>query len=136
MKRNLLKILSVILTMAFVFSFSYMAFAEEETTPETEIIIDEYTTINTTNTVITISGITATCSGRVYAKTSTNLKIKLELQQKKSGVYSTIKTWSTSKANSLSCTLSGSKAVNVLASFRVKATYTAGSETAVLYAYP
>ena len=135
MKKRLTKILSVILAVVAVFSFHSVAFAEEETTPETEIIIEEYTTIGGTSSGITISGVTATCAASLTAKKSTSLKIKMELQKKKSGSYETIKTWTATKTGTTLVT-EQKKTINVLSTYRLKTTFTAGSESTTVYTYP
>lgn len=135
MSKRVLKVMSFIMALVLMLSTSSLAFATEETTPADDEIITRYTTISNTSTAITISGITATCSGRVTAKYKTTLKIKLELQKKKSSGYETVKTWSGTKSNTTSYALEGSRAINILSKYRVKATYTAGSETTTIYAY-
>ena len=135
MSKRVLKVMSLIMALVLMLSTSSLAFATEETTPADDEIITRYTTISNTSTAINISGITATCSGMVASKYKTTLKIKLELQKKKSSGYETVKTWSGSKSNTTAYQLSGSRAINILSKYRVKATYTAGSETTTIYAY-
>lgn len=82
-----------------------------------------------------ISGITLKCSSTLYSRNSVKLSIKMELQKKKSGVYETIKTWSSSKTG-LSLTMSEKRAINLLSDYRLKTTFTAGTEKQIKYAYP
>ena len=135
MSKKLFSILSVILAAVLMLSISNFAFADNDAGKD-EIIGDRYTTISNVTTNCYISGATIHCAGTVNAKYDTTIKIKLELQKKKSGSFETIKTWSGSKANTRSYSLSGSRAINLLATYRLKATYTAGSETITVYKNP
>lgn len=104
-------------------------------TKDNNVVSPQYTTIARNSTCITISGITATCTTTMTAQYSTSLKIKMELQKKKSGVYETIETW-TSSRQGVSIGMSESRSINVLCDYRLKATFTAGSESTVVYKYP
>ena len=66
-----------------------------------------YAEINSRDVNLTISGIKATCKASLFAKKSTTLKIKLELQRN----------------------------INRLCKYRIKATFTAGSEKEIVYQY-
>lgn len=91
--------------------------------------------INKSSCFISISGITANCTSSLNARSSTKLSIKMELQKKKSGTYETIKTWSVSKTGTY-LSVAEKRAINLLADYRLKTTFTAGTETRVAYAYP
>ena len=93
-----------------------------------------YTEINSRNASLTISGIKATCTARLFAKKSTDLKIKIELQKKKSDRYETVETW-TKSGNGLKLDLQETRNINRLSKYRIKATFTAGSEKEVVYQY-
>lgn len=82
-----------------------------------------------------ISGIILKCSSTLYSRNSVKLSIKMELQKKKSGVYETIKTWSLNKTG-LSLSMSEKRAINLLSDYRLKTTFTAGTEKQIKYAYP
>lgn len=84
---------------------------------------------------LTISGINSTSIATMSASKSMSLSIKMELQKVKSGVYTTIETWSSSKTGT-SLAMEETRLINVLATYRLKVTFTAGSETIVRYAYP
>ena len=59
----------------------------------------------------------------------------MELQKLKNGNYSTIETYTkTGSGRYLDNT--ESRLINVLATYRLKVTFTAGGETVVSYAYP
>lgn len=59
----------------------------------------------------------------------------MELQKKKSGTYETVKTWSASKTGT-TVLIDEKRAINLLSDYRLKTTFTAGTETRVAYAYP
>lgn len=82
-----------------------------------------------------ISGIKATCKATLQTGKSMKLTIKMELQKLKSSTYETIKTWSSSKTGT-TLTMSESRNINIFCDYRLKITYTAGSETVVVYRYP
>lgn len=131
MKKKLIKIMSIIMAMLIALSASTVAFAETDDSSDSEIEL-RYSTIGSTGVSLTINGLTAECSSKITAKYSTSLKIKMELQKKSSGSYSTVKTWSKS-ATGVTTTLAGSKLINPLRTYRLKVTFTAGSETITVY---
>ncbi len=81
-----------------------------------------------------ISGIKAKCTATLKAKKSVNLSIKMELQKEKSNGYETVETWTSSKTGTY-LSMSESRNINVLSTYRLKVTFTAGSETEVVYRY-
>ena len=91
--------------------------------------------INKSSCFISISGITANCTSSLNTRSSTKLSIKMELQKKKSGTYETIKTWSASKTGTY-LSVAEKRTINLLSDYRLKTTFTAGTETRVTYAYP
>lgn len=93
-----------------------------------------YAEINSRDVHLTISGIKATCTARLFAKKSTALKIKMELQKKKFDRYETVETWNGSK-NGTSLIMTETRNINRLSKYRIKATFTAGSEKEVVYQY-
>lgn len=129
------KLLSLLLSLVCVFScFASTAtvMAQDDTDPE---ITPYFTTIGTLSYNFDISGITATCDAALTSKTSTNLKIVIELQKLSSGSYSTVDSWTaTRKGTALG--LEKSKVINVFSDYRMKVTFTAGSEvqTRIMYA--
>ena len=133
MKKRSFKILSFIMALIMALSFGTATFAETDDTSDNEIIY-RFDVIGSTSTSLTISGITAQCSATLGAKYSTTLKIKMELQKKSSGTYSTVKTWTKTDSGTLTA-ISGSKVINPLSTYRLKVTFTAGSETHVTYKY-
>lgn len=93
-----------------------------------------YTEINSRDASLTISGIKATCKASLFAKKPTALKIKMELQKKKSDRYETVETW-TKSGNGLKLDLQETRNINRFSKYRIKATFTAGSEKEVVYQY-
>lgn len=83
---------------------------------------------------ITISSIKATCSANMSTNRTMRLTIKMELQKKKSNGYETVKTWTSSKTGT-TLSMSESRNINALCTYRLKVTYTAGSEQVVAYKY-
>jgi len=133
MKKTSFKILSVILALLMALSIGTAAFAETDDSADIETN-NRFSVILSTATTLNISGLTANCAAQMTAKYSTSLKIKMELQKQSSGSYSTVKTWSKS-ATGIGISLEGSKVINPLSTYRLKVTYTAGSETHVTYKY-
>lgn len=133
MKKHLIRLVSLVMALLMTFSVSTVAFAEADDSTDNEIVY-RYSTISSTSIDFTISGITAECAATLGAQYSTSLKIKMELQKKSGDSYSTVKTWSKSKTGTAT-SLSGTKVINPLSTYRLKVTYTAGSETVVRYKY-
>lgn len=133
MKKYSFKILSVIMALLMALSIGTVAFAETDDSSDDEIA-NRYNTILSTGVGFEISGLTAECSAILTAQYSTSLKIKMELQKQSSGSYSTVKTW-TKSATGVSTTVAGSKIINPFSTYRLKVTFTAGSETITRYKY-
>ncbi|MFR5876136.1 MAG: hypothetical protein ACLUFN_06570 [Eubacterium sp.] len=132
-KKTFCRLFCVVLALVTVFaSSSFSAFAAVK---DEDIAVPYYTTIGTTSYGINISGITASCRASLSSKTSTTLKIVMELQKKGSSSYSTVKTWSDSRTGT-ALGVTGSKAINLLSTYRLKVTFTAGSEKVTYYDYP
>lgn len=93
-----------------------------------------YTTIETSQCTLKISGIKATCEASIKSKQSTTLKIKMELQKEKSSGYETVKTWTSSKTGT-ALAMTETRNINILYDYRLKVTFTAGSETITEYRY-
>jgi len=115
-----------------VFGISFNVFADDTSDDADNT---RYSVISSDTYKIRISGITATCSASLSASYSTSLTIKMELQKKKSGTYSTIKTWTTSRTGT-SVGIEETRTINPLSTYRLKVTFTAGSETIVRYDNP
>lgn len=129
------KLLCLLLSLVCVFScFASTAtvMAQDDTDPE---ITPYFTTIGALYYNFDISGITATCNASMSAKTSTNLKIVIELQKLSSGSYSTVDSWTATRTGT-SLALEKSKVINVFSDYRMKVTFTAGSEVQTRIMYP
>lgn len=126
--------LCILLSMMVVFcQFSALTVSAAE--DEENQIMPRLSVISSTFTSIDISGVTATCKARMTTSSSASLSIKMELQKYSSGSYSTVQTWTTSGTGT-SLSLTKTKTINILSDYRLKATYTAGSETSVVFDYP
>ena len=134
MIRKVLKsILCVAMCLMMVGSMTAMALTPDSS--DTGTVAPMYANISANSCSLTISGINSVSSAVLHAKSVMSLKIKMELQKKKSGVYQTIETWTDSRTGAV-LSMEEERLINVLASYRLKVTYTAGSETVVYYAYP
>lgn len=91
--------------------------------------------ISTNTCSLKISGINSTSIAKMTVAKSMALSIKMELQKVKSGTYTTIETWSSSKTG-VTISMEETRLINMLATYRLKVTFTAGSETIIRYAYP
>jgi hypothetical protein len=58
----------------------------------------------------------------------------MEIQKKKSSGYETVETWTTSRTG-VGVSITEKRTINALSTYRLKVTFTAGSETAVQYDY-
>lgn len=123
------------LTMCLVLCGSMTAIALNVDSSGAGTVAPIYANITTHNCSLTISGINSTSTAVLHAKSSMSLKIKMELQKKKSGIYQTIETWNASRTG-IVLTMEEDRLINILADYRLKVTFTAGSETVVYYAYP
>lgn len=84
---------------------------------------------------LTISGVNSTSSASMITNSSMSLKIKMELQKLKNGTYTTVATWSDSKTGT-TLSMSETRLINALSTYRLVVTFDAGNETVVRYAYP
>lgn len=134
LKKSFALFVSIILVITGI-NLGLTSFAETYDTPEEQIIINRYQVIADHTSGINIIGLTAKCNASMGAQYSTNLSITMELQKLSSGSYSTIKTWTASRTWT-SLELEGSKTINILNTYRLKTTFTAGNETVVVFSYP
>ena len=131
--KKIFALLLSFIVMLSVLNGGMIAYADNGS--EDDIIDSRYTYIASYHSTFVISGVTATCTARLTASSSTTISIKMELQKKKSGTYETIKTWSDSKTGT-SISLSKTKTINALSTYRLKTTFKAGNETAITYKAP
>lgn len=126
------RFIAIIMILISTFSTNVVANAKVK---NDDIISPQYAIIQSNSTSISINGIKATCTATLKSQYSTSLKIKMELQKKKSSGYETVETWTSSRTG-VSLAMSKSKNINLLYDYRLKATFTAGSESTVVYKYP
>lgn len=124
-KVSIKRTLSIVIACLMVVSFALPVFAEDI----------RYSTIDTPTASLAISGSTASCYARLTAKRSVTLKIKMILQKKIGSTWSNVQSWSASKTGA-SLTLSKTKSVTSGGNYRLKVTFTAGSETVSQTVYP
>ena len=98
--------------------------------PEQEVVQPMYQYTASTNTLLSISGSTATCKATLtgYSNTTTKVKIEMTLQKKSLLVWSDVTSWSLLVSNYKS-TLTKTKSI-ASGTYRVKAVYTAYSGSA------
>ncbi len=128
------KSLSIVLILTMLFSV-FAINSSAETIEEENTIMPRWSVLQTVATSFTISGLVATSSVVLSAKSSTSLYIKIELQKEKSTGYETIETWTKSGTGTY-LMLEEERLINILADYRIKVTCTAGGETHVKYDYP
>ncbi len=126
------KIVSFILAALVLFGASFVS-ANAAVSNEPEIS-PCYENISSKTASLTISGINADCSAVLKANASMKLTIKMELQKEKSDGYETVKTW-TDTTTGKTLSMSESRLINILYDYRLKVTFTAGTETVVVYKY-
>lgn len=129
--RKISVIISVVMALLMALSASFVSYAK---TVDDNSAQPYYVNIKSPYAAITKSGITVTAMAKLVAQKSMQLKIVMELQKKKSGVYETIKTWSASKTGTR-LAMSEKRNINILCDYRLKVTFTAGNETSVVYRY-
>lgn len=134
MKKNILKVVSVALVVMTVFLTCACAFASgtDDTVKEEPM---RYTYINAATLTFGITGVTARCAASLTAKKSTSLQIVMTLQKQNSnGTWSNVQTWSKT-GTGVSLHFEKDKLINVLNTYRLKGTFTAGGETTTIYRY-
>ena len=95
---------------------------------------ERFTIIASVSGSIVKSGITVTCGARLTARYSTNLSIVMVLQKSTSNGWTDVKTW-TKTGTGTSLNTEESKTINIFSTYRLKVTFTAGSENHTNYYY-
>lgn len=135
MKKSVLKIISVVLVVMTVFLTCCCAFASGTSDDAGDEIPVRYTNIGAAGLTFAISGVTAHCAATLTAKKSMSLQIVMTLQKKNSnGTWSNVKTWSKT-GTGVGIDLTQTRVINVLSTYRLKGTFTAGGETTTIYRY-
>ena len=101
---------------------------------EQEVDGVKYSTILSNRSNISKNGIIVTCKASLEARYSTNLKIVMTLQKNTSSGYTDVKTWTTTD-NGTYLDAEESRAINILYTYRLKVTFTAGNESVTTYSY-
>ena len=133
MTKSIQRIISIVLCLLLCFSMA--AYAFEEDSKGNEANNPRYNNITACSCELYISGINSTSEARLQTGNSMMIAIKMELQKLKDGSYTTVKTWTDSRTGTV-LTMSENRLINIFATYRLKVTFTAGSETVVSYAYP
>ncbi len=128
------RIISIILLVTIAFSIPVVGYANGNDDSSHNSGETRFTTINTASSIITKSGITVTCSAILNAKYSTNLKIVMILQKSTSSGWTDVKTW-TKTGTGTRLSTEETRVINILYTYRLKVTFTAGSESITTYAY-
>lgn len=121
----------IMLSLLMIFSSTFISNASVKNDKE---ISPCYVNIADRSVKLSISGIKANCSATIQSNKSVNLKIKMELQKEKSSGYKTVETWSSSKTGTY-LSMNESRNINILSNYRLKVTFSAGSETETVYKY-
>lgn len=135
MTKNIKKVLCVIMALLMICLGSFSVFAQKTDSREPEINPARYAVISEKKCSLNISGINATMTAVLKTKTSASLKIVMELQKVKSGIYETIETY-TETGTGYYLDMEKTRLMNAFATYRLCVTFTAGSETVVAYSYP
>lgn len=136
MKLPIKRILSLALTGLMLMLCMLPVFALDQEEPvEPTVPPTRYAVIRSKSASISISGTTASCFAKLTAQSSAALSIKMTLQKKSGSTWSNVQSWSASKSGT-SLTLSKTKAVTSGGTYRLKVTFTAGSESVSQTVYP
>lgn len=138
MKKTLKKftcIVMVIVSLLSVGASTTTAFAQKEENQFYSVMPLSYKYISTCTAGINISGIKAQFSANLVAATTCDLRIKIEFQKKKSTGYETLESFYGSKRGT-SLVVTGERNINILCDYRIRTTFTAGSDSVVTYDYP
>ena len=125
------QIVLMLISLLMIFSSTFVSNAAVN---NDNTISPYYVNISNRSAKLSISGIKADCTASVQSNKSVNLKIKMELQKEKSSGYETVETWTSSKTG-VFLAMSESRNINILCNYRLKVTFTAGSETDIVNKY-
>lgn len=136
MKVSVKRLLSVVLTGLMLVVCALPVFAaDEQESAEPIVPPTRYTVIRSKSASVSVSGTTASCYAKLTAQSSATLTIKMTLQKKSGSTWSNVQSWTASKTGT-SLTMSKTKTVTSGGTYRMKATFTAGSETVSQTVYP
>lgn len=129
------KFFSVIITFFLLCSCCFVAKAEVLNADDAQYSTQRYSTVESSRCGIKNSGANASMYAILQTRENTSLSITMELQKSKSGIFKTIETYETTTVGRF-LDINETRLINVFATYRLKVTFTAGSETVVCYAYP
>lgn len=129
------KFFSVVIATLLLCSCCFFAKAEVLNVNDPQYNTQRYSTVDSSKCGIKISGANASMNAILRTQKDTQLSITMELQKSKNGIFKTIETYEATKFGHL-LDISETRLINVFATYRLKVTFTAGSETVVCYAYP
>lgn len=135
MRRTTKASICILMALLMCFVGCVTVGAQETSKEPTEVYEPRYSVMESNMCAFSISGINSVMTATLTSQYSTSLKITMELQKLKSGVYKTIETY-TETGSGYSLSMEETRLINALASYRLQVTFTAGSETVVSYAYP
>lgn len=136
MKVSMKRLLSVVLTGLMLVVCALPVFAaDEQESAEPIVPPTRYTVIRSKSASISVSGTTASCNAKLTAQSSATLTIKMTLQKKSGSTWSNVQSWTASKTGTL-LTLSKTKSVTSGGTYRLKVTFSAGSESVSQTVYP
>ena len=134
MKKSFKKLIAFLLVFMLIFLLTVYNNALNTSALEQEVDGVKYSTILSNRLNISKNGIIVTCKASLEARYSTNLKIVMTLQKNTSSGYTDVKTWTTT-GNGTYLDAEESRAINILYTYRLKVTFTAGNESVTTYSY-
>lgn len=134
MKKSFKKLIAFLLVFMLIFLLTVYNNALNTSALEQEVDGVKYSTILSNRSNISKNGIIVTCKASLEARYSTNLKIVMTLQKNTSSGYTDVKTWTTT-GNGTYLDAEESRAINILYTYRLKVTFTAGNESVTTYSY-
>ncbi len=134
MRKAFIKSISFLLALVILFALPISGKAADNSTFDNEFDNVKFTTILNYSSNIIKSGITVTCKAKLNSVYSTNLKIVMTLQKNTSSGYTDVKTWTTTGVGTY-LDAEEARAINILYTYRLKVTFTAGNESVTTYSY-
>ncbi len=134
MKKSFKKLIAFLLVFMLIFLLTVYNNALNTSALEQEVDGVKYSTILSNRSNISKNGIIVTCKASLEARYSTNLKIVMTLQKNTSSGYTDVKTWTTT-GNGTYLDAEESRAINILYTYRLKVTFTAGNESVTTYSH-
>ena len=134
MRKAFIKSISFLLALVILFALPISGNAAHNSTFDNEFDNVKFTTILNYSSNIIKSGITVTCKAKLNSVYSTNLKIVMTLQKNTSSGYTDVKTW-TATGSGTYLDAEESRVINILYTYRLKVTFTAGNESVTTYSH-